>query len=435
MVTSAPFPDVLGYVTGGQRAPVGIVQVALAVRPASIGAGGGAEVLLLVQNAGDARVDVSALLQLPKGLAGRNARLVAGLAAGEVGVMSLPVLAQPDTAPGSYKLGLEVDVKPLAKAERLREASGGGRFHPGSVRADKARQLEALKTLTFTTTKRLARNILEVSVEVTAGGHARLFDAEPGWQSLWTLADVPDERVLLKYYGDTLRTRVIPQLRREYTLSPLIDATQARFAAAGFRLHSPETVLIAKVMALVLEYSAPKLHGFSPLTAGYYDLSPFFAGGGQTAHMPRWSRALLRLIARDERTAMHAVPVLTRMAYDDLLRDAIALSFQVVEAATGEDVGTEQEMAVYADRLIEALQTQAGMDLVHAYMPLVLGGIVINEQLKTEDVNFIHLLRELWALLDERRTETGDDGAPVIDIAEQLIERALQSYGFRKGST
>ncbi len=92
---------------------------------------------------------------------------------------------------------------------------------------------------------------------MTTGDHARLFDAEPGWQSLWTLADVPDERVLLKYYGDTLRTRVIPQLRREYTLTALTDATQARFAAAGFRLHTPETVLIAKVMALVLDTRPP----------------------------------------------------------------------------------------------------------------------------------------------------------------------------------
>ena len=421
--------------TGGARAPMSVVQVALAVRPASITPGSAAEVLLLVQNAADARVDVGALLHLPKGLAGRNARLVAGLAAGEVGVMSLPLVAPPDTPPGTYKLGLEVDVKPLAKAERLREASGGGRFNPGGVRADKAQQITALKALVFSTNKRLARNILETSIEVTAGASGRLIDAEPGWLSLWTMADVPDERVLLKYFSNTLRTRVIPQLRREYTLKPLTDATRARFATAGFKLRTPEAVLIAKVMALVLEYAAPKAHGFSPLAAGHYDLSPLFADSGETAHMPRWTRSLLRLVARDERTAMHAVPVLTRMAYDDLLRDAIALAFHLVEAATGEDVGTEAEMQVYADRLIEALQTQTGMDFVHAYMPLVLGGIVINEQMKTEDINFIHLLRELWALMDERREETGESRAPVIEIAEQLIERALQSYGFRRGST
>jgi hypothetical protein len=421
--------------TGGVRVPVNVVQVALGVRPAAVTAGNVAEVVLLVQNAADTRVDVSALLQLPKGLAGQNARLVAGLAAGEVGFMSLPVAAQPDAPPGTYKLGVEVDAKPLAKAERLREASGGGRFHPGSVRTDKARQIEALKAIPYSTNKRLARNILETSIEVTAGAGVRPFEAEPGWQSLWTMADVPDERVLLKYYGDTLRTRVIPQLRREYTLKPLTEATQARFAGAGFRLRTAEAVLIAKVMALVLEYAAPKLHGFTPLTAGIYDLTPFFTGSGEALAMPRWSRSMLRLVARDERTALHAVPVLTRVAYDDLLRDAIALSFQVVEAATGEDVGTEDEMQLYADRLIETLHNPSGMDFVHTYMPLVLGGIVINEQMKTEDVNFIHLLRELWTLIDERREETGESGAPVIEIAELLIERALQSYGFRKGST
>lgn len=435
MATNAPFPDVLGYVTGGGRAPVGAVQVALAARPTDVRAGSAVELVLLVQNAADSRVDVAAMLHMPKAFSGRNVRLVAGLAAGEVGIMSLPVLTQPDATPGSYKIGVEVDAKTLAKADRLREASGGGRFHPGSVRPDKARQIEELKALSYTTSKRLARNVLEVEVNLLAGGQAQPFESEPGWQSLWTMADVPDERVLLKYYGDTVRRRVLPQLRREYTVNPLAEATQTRFAAVGFPLHTSEAMLIAKVMALVLEYAAPKLHSISPLTAGVYDLTPFLTGGGETIVMPRWSRALLRLIARDERASLHVVPVLTRMAYNDLLRDAIALSFALVETATGEDVGSEDEMQVYADRLLETMTAREGMDFVHAYMPLVLGGIVINEQMKTDDINFIHLLREQWALLDERRAETGEAGEPVIEIAEQLIERALQSYGFRRGST
>src|SRR5690606_6904561 len=96
MAISAPFPDVLGYVTGGQRAPVNVVQVALAARPSPVVAGEQVEVLLLVQNAADQRVDVSATLQLPKAFQGRDARLVAGLAAGEVGVMSLPVAVHPN---------------------------------------------------------------------------------------------------------------------------------------------------------------------------------------------------------------------------------------------------------------------------------------------------------------------------------------------------
>lgn len=435
MVTSDPFPDVLGYLTGGARVPVSAVQVALGVVPDEVSAGNALEVLLLVQNIADTRVDVAAVMQLPKGISGRNARLVAGLAAGEVGVMNLPVVVHPDAAAGSYKIGVEVDAKPLAKAERLREASGGGRFDPNTVRPDKARRIEALKAVRFSTSKRLVRNVLEVTVDVAPGRAARPFESEPGWQSLWTMADVPDERVLLKYFGTTLRTRVLPQLRREYTLNPLIEATRERFAAAGFPLQPPESVLIAKVMALVLEYAAPKLHSISPLEAGVYDLTPVLTGSNEALPLPRWARAVLRLIARDERAALHVVPVLTRMAYEDLLRDAIALSFTLVEVATGEDVGTEQEMRLYADRLIESLASKSGLDFVHAYMPLVLGGIIVNEQLKTEDINFIHLMREQWALLDQRRAETGASGEAVIEIAEQLIERALQSYGFRRGST
>lgn len=435
MATIASFPDVLGYVTDGARAPVGVVQVALATRPAGVAAGEAFEVVLLVQNAADARVDVSAAVQFPKGFSGQNTRFVAGLAAGEVGTISLPVVTLPDLSPGSYKIGVEVDSKPLKKAERLREASGGGRFKPASVRADKAQQIEALKGLQFSTNKRLARNVLETTVEVKTGGKASPFSGEPGWHSLWTMADIPDLRVLLHYYGDLLRVKVFPQLRREYTLTPLTEATSARFAAAGLPLNQVEALLIAKVMALVLEYAAPKLHHLSPLTAGVYDLTPFVSGGGDVAQMPRWARAVLRLIARDERTALHVVPVMTRMIYNDLLRDAISLSFSLVETATGEDVGTDDEMREYADRIIDAIKNQSGMSLMLAYMPLLLGGIIVNEQLKTEDVNFIHLLREQWALLDQRRTDGGEQGEAVLELAEHLIERALQTYGFRRGST
>jgi hypothetical protein len=436
MPSIASFPDVLGYLTDGVRAPVGVVQVALATRPAVVTAGDAFEVVLLVQNAADSRVDVSAVVQLPRGFSGQNTRFIAGIAAGEVGIISLPVVAQPDLNPGSYKLGVEVDAKPLKKAERLREASGGGRFKPASIRADKAQQIEALKALQFSTNKRLARNVLETPVEVRTGsGKASPFSAEAGWQSLWTMADLPDTRVLLHYYGDLMRVKVIPQLRREYTLTPLTEATSARFAAAGFPLNQAEALLIAKVMALVLEYAAPKAHQLSPLAAGVFDLTPFFSDGGDIHQMPRWARALLRLIARDERTALHVVPVLTHMVYNDLLRDAISLSFSLVETATGEDVGSDDEMREYADRIIEAIRLQSGMSLMLAYMPLLLGGIIINEQIKTEDVNFIHLLREQWTLLDQRRAEDDEQGAAVLELAEHLIERALQTYGFRRGST
>src|SRR5690606_1705600 len=113
----------------------------------------------------------------------------------------------------------------------------------------------------------------------------------------WTLADVSDLRVLLKYFGPIFRRRVLAQLRREYTVNPLAEATRTRFAAAGFPLHASEAVLIAKTMAQVLEYAAPKLHNISPLTAGTFDLTPVLAGTNETLALPRWSRALLRLIA------------------------------------------------------------------------------------------------------------------------------------------
>lgn len=426
----------LGYIAGGARAVIGAVQVAAAVKPPAVRPGQSLVALLLVQNAADTRVEVAATLHLPKSFSGQSVRFVASLAAGEVGVISLPLAAQPDAREGQHKLGIEVDARPLAKPERVREADGGSLFDPRSLPPERLRRLDALKAMTFSASKRLGRNIVETGVEVLSGGAAAAADGQAAaWISLWTAADIPDDRLLLVHFGNLLRARALPQLKRANTLPPLISATVARFDKAGYALRPVEALMIAKVMALILEYAAPAGFSHPVLEAGIYDLTPALSGSPTAGPLPRWGRTYLRLLARDERAAAQTPAVIARMAYEPLLRDAIDLSFNLVERATGEDVGAESEKADYADRLLVALGGGTGIDFARAYMPLVLGGIIVNEQTATAGTNFVEALRDLWALLDERRLEAGDNGQPVIEIAEQLIERMLQTYGFRRGST
>ncbi len=433
-MTATPLcPDVLGYVTN-TRANIGIVQAAVGTHPTPVASGRPFEMILLVQNASDAKVDVTATLHLPKQFRAKTPRLVLSLGPAEVGYVTLPVAALPDTPSGSYKLGIEVDPKSTGKPNRTRETTGGAPFDPTPLPIDRARRITILKTIGFSATKRLGRNILDTPVEVLTDNRVTPANVSAGWVSLWTMADIEDDSLLLQRSGELFRSRVLPQLKRDHTLKPLMEASEAKFAEAGYPVTSAEALMIAKVMALVLEYAAPREFSHNPITAGSFNLTPVLSGKAEQT-LPHWSRAMLRMLVRDERAASHAVPLIVKMAYDDLLRDAITLAFSMVATATGEDLGTDAEMVEYSERILKALHTRTGLDFTRVYMPLVLGGIIVNEQITTSDTNFVEALRQIWAELDERRDETGERGEPVAEIAETLIERALQTYGFRRGST
>ena len=96
-------PDLLGAVTGGDRLNLDVMQCALGVRPSSIPAGKPFEAILLLQNASDVNVDVTAVVRLPeqdaKGKRNRfivkRERLVVGLRPAEVGYMTLPLSSSP----------------------------------------------------------------------------------------------------------------------------------------------------------------------------------------------------------------------------------------------------------------------------------------------------------------------------------------------------
>ena len=127
MTDTTNYPDILGYITGGERCNINVVQLALAVRPRVVRAGRPFETILLVQNASDVDVDVTASLTLPevdakkqKGrfLSKKN-RLLVGVRPAEVGYVVLPMSSLPDTAVNDgYKIEMEIGVKPLKKPTR-----------------------------------------------------------------------------------------------------------------------------------------------------------------------------------------------------------------------------------------------------------------------------------------------------------------------------
>ncbi len=429
-------PDVLGALTGGERCHIGVLQLALGVRPRVARAGRPFEVLLLAQNTVDAPVDLTAVLQLPEGFVSKRARIVVGLSPLEVGYVVLPVAAAPHTPAGSaYKLAMSVEVKAEGNPPRVRPPERGLMLGIDDLSPESAERVEALSGVEFSTSKRFGRNMLETNIDLLSGNIGKIVDFAPGWVSLWTLVDVRDEAALVRRFADPLRFRVLPALQRARTVGPLTEETEARFAEAGYLLKPVEALMIAKVMALILEYAMPKESAHSPIAAGVHNVVPLLTDSANLNAAPQWFHGMIRALARDPRVAYHAPSVVQKLLYEDLLHDAVLFGFEIVATATGEDLGSETDRLNFADGLVAKLKTHQGVDFFHTYLPLVMAGILVNNQISAPDENTIETMRLLWTSLDERRAEAVDHDQALLDMAEQTVQRVLETYGYNRRLT
>lgn len=439
------FPDVLGYITGGERANISVAQLALAVRPRVVRAGRSFEVILLVQNAADVDIDVMASLIIPETDARRQkgrfvskkSRLVVGLRPAEVGYVILPLSCLPDTAVSDdYRIGMEVAAKALKKPARVRQADGGGSFDIDNLPDDKRDRVEELRGLRFSGSKRFGlRDVLETPFSVMPGKVGQMVDFNAGWVSLWTMADMADIRGLLSRYGSTMIERVLPMLRREYAYAPLLHTTVTRFAEAGYPLHDLEAVYITKSLMRVLEMAMPRDNVFDYLASREYNVALTIKEGipddGSDPSLPRWAAKMLRAVSQNEQVAAHPAAALTQLMYTDLVYDSIFNAFSAIKTATGEEMGTHAEITAFAERVVEMLTDKREMDILHAYMPLVLGGIVMYERIYMPDDDLGEQLRGMADVLAEREPEHNSDNDFIFTMARQLVNRSLQKYGIQ----
>lgn len=441
---STNYPDVFGYITDVARHTVGVTQVALALRPGVVRAGRPFEVIVLIQNAADIPVDVRVALQIPeKDAAGQKGKfltgveqLVVGVEPAEVGFVTLPMSTLPDTAvSNAYSIGLDVSAKPLGKPNRVRNADGGGEFNPAALVADKQQMVEELKGLSFSTQKRgfLRGNALEVNLSLLAGKVGTPLKLTPGWTSLWTLENQNDIELLLDKYRETMRTSVVPKLRRRAVYEPLYDKTKERFEKAGYPLQAIEASAVTRLLSLILEFANASKTSKSGLEAGIYNIEPRLAEKrlmiDETQPLPNWTMALLRAASRDERVLTVPIRAIPHFAYDELLLDAMMYAFKEIERATGHDLGTGEEMSAYADMVVKKLGTKGEMDFSHAYLPLVIGGILMYDQMLMPDEKLADILEDIKYLLETREDERDDSTEMIFEMAQSIIEHSLKKYG------
>jgi hypothetical protein len=436
------YPDILGEITGGERYNAGVVQVALAVRPRVPRAGRPFEAILLIQNASDVDVDVTATLHIPEQDAkkqknrfiAKSNRLVVGLRPAEVGYVVLPISSLPDTAVSDqYKIGMGVEVKALGKPKRIRLQEGGGAVTQEYLPDETATKLTELKKLTYSTAKRgLMGTLLEAPFNILSAQMGQLADLKPGWVSLWKMSDHKDDRLLLEKYGSILSDKILPSLKRDKLYPPLFQATQEKFQATGYDIQPVEAHYITKLMVVLLEAAVPDEETFDPLGFDEYNVKRLLQKGTDDPEaLPSWCRGLLKAIDRDPSVAENPALALSTTLYDELLRDSIRQAFEMIVNTTGEDLGSETDMQEYGERLIGDILKANKLTFLDVYLPLALGGVMAYDRAILAEEKVGEALTEIFKQIKTRQSEVTEDNELVYRMAEQVIDRALQKFGYR----
>lgn len=440
----ANYPDVLGQITGGQRHNMGVVQAAMAVRPFAVRAGRQFEALLLLQNASNVPVEVRLWLTIPqvdqknqrKRFLSKVSRLAIDLKPAEVGIANLPISTLPDTALGTgYELAIELAQKPAENPKRLRDAEGGGEVADRHLRDEVKPQIEALKSLRFLTNVKRGRrgHMFTATFNVMPGGVTTgAVELQPSWTNLWSLADYGDVGEYLVSNRDAVVEKMLPNLRRTATVKPLEEAAAKQFEAAGLALEPVEARMISRMMALILEFADAENTGHGTLAAGSYALSPALrlVHPDESLVGPRWMQDYVRLLRQRPGLVSAPQQVIPQAFFLPLLEDTLYFCFEAVKTATGEDLGSDEEIKTYIDQVLERMTADSEpLNVSQLYLPLVIGGLYRYDNIMLESETFQEVLYDLHMALRKRQHEDEDDDhAPVLNMMKDLLERIGVRY-------
>ncbi len=446
------YPDVFGHITDTERVTIGMVQVALATRPRIVQAGRQFEVILLMQNTSDSPTEITVSLQLPeKDHAGKKGRfimgqdkLVVGLGAAEVGYAMMPMSTMPDCAVGeNYMIGMDISVKVSnPKANRVRPNSGGVAFNPQKVTDEIKEKIEDLRKLKFSTQKRgfLRATAIETPITVMEGKIGKPPSLQAQWVSLWTLENQEDSEILLDKYSEIIKLKVLPSLKKERLYEPLLAKTIETFRKAGYPLTPIEASCTARLMTLILEFAHPSSK-YGSIVAGEFDVSGMFkmrekdkkAQLTDTSEihiaLPKWLQGYLKILVQDERMGGVAPKAIPHFLFDDLLTDALSYAFRLVQRDSGENLGTDEDMAEFAEIIVTKLKTKGEMDFSYAYLPLILGGIIVTDQVLFPNEKLADIMKEMRTMVEARENERNEENEAVFRMAEFVLAQTLKKYG------
>ncbi len=407
------YPDVLGSITKGVRISMDKLQVAQGIFPKSTYINQPVELILILQNMVDQNMQIKIGLQFaaedrkghPVVIDADRKLITLGLRPGEVGALRMPIVPLPPTQPGSnFPVRVAVRYRTPAEGRAVRPPSGGA---PPTVLSISSFKLQALRDVEFAahTWNQSAEIITSYFDVFPKRTQPTSIDLKPRYESLWTMEEMVEERALVQSRVQDAN-RIASGLTRVHIYRPLLEAVDERFAQHGMPLHPGEVKAIAKMMTYTLDEGL--------------DLEPGFS-----MEDSRWFQTLCQVLAHDPELA-HASPgeIAARYLFDAALYDAILLGFSVIDPKVKEDLGDQNERTNFANRMLAWFGGQGEPDLSYVYLPLVMGGVVINNIVTLRNDNPWIMIDELQEATRGRvRLATGE-AVTIFKIMDKLLSSA-----------
>lgn len=402
------YPDVMGdYIDAQQRFDTEGLHYICFLEPESIVPGGQTELLFLVQSAMDVPLEATVHVSLPArtGPLGRSVdfrmaqpEINVNIAAGEVGLLHLPLACAPDTPNRTFEIKVDFTAKASHPGQRVRPLSSHGRLGKSLIRDPVGLKIAQVIGVGYVA-KQQTRQTLRL--EVVGEPEQVDGDLSPGFDTLWTTEELEYQHKAQREVSDR-RTHILPKLTSDALYTALWQESRTLFEGAGLPLRMGEAIFVARILAYTATTFINK--------GDWYD----------AFLVPIWMEAI-----RDELPTGDALWIVTQVGYEHLLRLSTAVSFGLMDRAMGRDVWSNEEQRGVIGLLSNTVcRGQGTLPSEFLYLPLILGGLAVARELRMPEEDLHHSLQLLEQAHRDRASIFNGEVAVVNDLFEQLMLEA-----------
>ncbi len=407
------YPDVLGSITGGTRISMDKLQCALGIFPTQTYMNQPVEVILILQNMVDQPMQIKVHLQLPsqdkKGhpvvIDTDKKTLALSMRPGEVGVLRIPIIPLPPTQAGTgFPVRVAVRYRTPNEGTPVRPPAGGA---PPSVLSISSFKLQALREVAFSAhmwneSAEIITTYFDIAPRRTPPTGQ---DLQPKYESLWTMQEMVEERELVQAKLEDAQ-RVASSLTRNTVYIPMMMAVEEHFAERGMPLHPGEMRAIAKMMTYTMDEGLELEPGFSMEDS-------------------RWFITLCQVLAHNpDLEHIDRGELVTTYLFEAALYDAILLGFSTIDPKVKEDLGDMGERLNYANRVLAWFAGEGEPDPSYIYLPLAMGGVVVNMLVAAKDENPWLVVDQLTEANRGRARLASGEVATIFKVMDSLLNQA-----------
>jgi len=403
------YPDVMNDVIDArQRYESGAVQYLAWFSPAQTPPGSTPLLNLIVQSVMDVPVQVQIRLGLPqpdrklKNLPQPmfnlfQSELGLTLESGEVVKLTIPVYVQRHVPPGPYAFAVTVRSALTAQGERVRSKQGADRLGAFKIRHPEGLGITQITPRGFQTREAAGQSV-PLQVVPTGEAPQPMPELKPTLDSLWTIADwepiPPAQREL-----NDRRIYIMPELTAQNLYMPFMEQTAIAFLGCGVRFHVGEAILVTKMLTYTVLYMSSNPVWLDCLMVPIYALAQ---ATGEPTDDVIW--------------------LLTALGYSNVVELSIALAFSLIEEALQRQPWTPDEQQGLREFIVACLEAGESLSGEFVYLPLVLGGLLVADQvvMEGEDVG------ETLALAAQAKAAKADLFAdPDLQSIAEVFDRLL----------